>query len=287
MDARRRDTATSVDRRSSNQAANDEFLLKVGRNLILFQKIEHVLKELVALGAISISNGKVGAPDPVLKQSLGLVASAFIQRHLGDSTSEPALKDNEVTVHTSFRIEGQVAAELTQMLLRAIPDRNRLAHRVIAEFDVSCNRGRRAAICWLDRSFSDHSPLLAALTNHQRTIRDGFREIVSFLQSKEGASAFFRLQVQGDRVVQQVVEAVAPAAGSNGWTLLADAARSLSRAEVRHTLRCFGMKSLTELLAASRLFELRAEESPSGRTRMLIRPAAETFLKLNPGSDGR
>lgn len=257
--------------KSSDLAAKDELLLKVGRNLILFQKIEHVLKGLVTLGAITTSPGRSNTADPVLKRSLGLVAAAFIQRHLGDAIPEPELKDDEITIHTSFRIEGPIATDLSGMLLRAIPDRNRLAHHLVVDFDFYDVDGRSAAVAWLDRSFSDHSPLLTTLIDHHRSLRQGFNLLVSFLQSNEGKNEFFLPEIQAAPVVQELVRAATSAGGTNGWTYLAEAARSLSRSDVQQTLGRFGMKSLTELLAASRYFELRAEETPSGGTRMQIR----------------
>jgi hypothetical protein len=260
---------------SSNLPAKDELLHKIGRNLILFQKIEHVLKGLVALGAFTASSsGNVKSADPVLKQSLGLVAAAFIQRHLGDSMAEPEVKENAVVIHTTFRVEGPSASELSEMLLRAIPDRNRLAHLLIVDFDLSEGEGRSAAVAWLDSSFDEHSRLLANLGEHHRALRQGFNLIVSFLQSKEGVNEFFPPDIQEAPVVQQLAKAAAKPGTADGWTYLAEMARTISGTEIQQTLARFGMKSLTELLAASRLFELRAEETRSGGTRMMIRPAA-------------
>ena len=253
----------------------DQLLQKIGRNLILFQKIEHALKGLVALGALSTSSsGTVKPADPVLKQSLGLVAAAFIQRHLGDWMAEPEVKEDAVVIHTSFRIDGPGASDLSKMLMRAIPDRNRLAHLLIVDFDLSEGEGRSAAVAWLDSSFDEHSRLLANLVENHRALQQGFNLIVSFLQSKEGINEFFLPDFQEAPVVQELAKAVAKPGAADGWTYLAEAARSISGAEVQQTLGRFGMKSLTELLAASRLFELRADETPSGGTRMLIRSAA-------------
>jgi hypothetical protein len=260
---------------SCNLPAKDELLQKIGRNLILFQKIEHVLKGLVALGAFNASSsGTVKPADPVLKQSLGLVAAAFIQRHLVDWMAEPEVNEDDVVIHTSFRIDGPTASELSAMLLKAIPDRNCLAHHLVVDFDVYDGEGRSAAVAWLDKSFHDHSPLLATLVDHHQSFRLAFRQILSFLQSKEGINELFLPDIQEAPVVQELVRAAAKPSSADGWTYLVEAARSISGTEVRQTLGRFGMKSLTELLAASRLFELRAEETPSGGTRMMIRSSA-------------
>jgi hypothetical protein len=73
--------ATRFRVKTDYMTTDDGLLLKMGRNLVLFQQIEHILKGLVALSALKTTpSNSLITTDPVLKQSLGLVAAAFIQR---------------------------------------------------------------------------------------------------------------------------------------------------------------------------------------------------------------
>jgi len=253
-------------------------LERIGRNLILFQQIEHALKGLIALG--SICNSSISGLRPSLhqSQSLGLVAAAFIQRHLSSPhpvIPEVDLGDDEIILQSSFRIEGAAAVDLAEGIKRAVPDRNRLAHLLISDFDLSSGDGIRGASAWLDETHAEHTQLLEMLRQHHRSVREGFEIVAAFLISEQGMEEMLVPDIQRTAIIQRMLR-VAEArsqANDDGWIPASDAAKGDSRSDVQLTLSNFGKKSLTELMLSSRLFELRAAESPGGGTRMLYRLA--------------
>lgn len=261
---------------SSSQTTDKLLLEKMGRNLILFQRIEHALKGLIALGSISNSSISGVRPAPLQDKSLGLVAKDFVQSHLSSTSpeipeSDPA--DDEIILQSSFQIEGTAAQEIKDRIERAIPDRNRLAHSVIKEFDLSTEAGACDAITWLDESYAEHSRLLEILRDHHREVRASFQTIFSLLQSKQGMQKLFLPEIQQLPVVQLLFTKAPAPTSANAWGVVAEAVKDESRSEVQQALACFEMKSLSELMIASQLFELKAEETANGGTRMLYRLA--------------
>lgn len=251
-------------------------LEKIGRNLILFQHIEHALKGLITLGSISYSSTSGLRPSSYQSQSLGLVAVAFVQRHLSSGPPSVAQADpanDEVLFQSSFHIEGTAAVDLADIIKRAVPDRNRLAHLLITDFDLSVESGLEDACQWLDTSHAENSRLLEMLRDHHRSVREAFHTIASFLQSDEGKAELFLPDYQNCSVIQLMLGTAKSSEGEGGWMSIAEGVNEMPRSTVQETLERLGKKSLTELMVASRLFEIRAEESGTGGTRMFYRLA--------------
>lgn len=248
-------------------ATKDNLWKATGRNLVLFQKIELALKELVSLGSITVS-GKTGKRgNPFENQSLGLVAAAFIQRHLPEvplASPEIAQEPDEIILQSSYHISGEAAADLAERIRKAVPDRNRLAHRLLLDFDLATDSGRNAVLQWLEESHSEQSKLLDVLLDHHRILRESLQTITSFMQSEEGRSALFLPDIQGTAIIQRMLRAAKGLESSDGWLPVAEGAKGESRSEVAQTLERFEKKSLTDLMISSKLFEIRPEESVGG-----------------------
>lgn len=260
---------------SSDVASTKEDLSKgAGRNLLLFQRIELALKELVSLGSIILSSKTGKSSNPFENLSLGLVAAAFIQRHLPEvppEIPEIAQEPDEIILQSSYHISGEAAADLAERIRKAVPDRNRLAHRLLLDFDLATDTGRNAALQWLEESHSEHSKLLDVLLNHHRMLRESLLAMISFMQTEEGKSALFLPDIQGTAIIQRMLGAAKSLESPEGWLPVAEAAKGESRSDVRRTLERFGEKSLTDLMISSKLFEIRPEVSMGGGTRMLYR----------------
>jgi len=260
---------------STKEISNDTSTLfaEMGRILILFQRIEHALKDLITLGSISVSNKNAARANPFEKQSLGQVAAIFIQRHLATETRkerEDIPEADEVIVQTNFRLDGRIASELSERIERAIPDRNRLAHCLITDFDLATDTGREAARRWVDQSHTEHSRLLDILLDHHRLIREALNAMVAILQTDEGKAELFLPEIQQHPIIQ-LLQRKAQQTADATWSSVSEAAKGESKVSIQEALVRFGMKSLTELMIASRLFELQAQESENGGTRMFYR----------------
>lgn len=99
---------------------------------------------------------------------------------------------------------------------------------------------------------------------------------MAFLQSHEGQRELMVPDIEQSGVVSGLIEVGSELEDSEGWIPLGAALKLvLSRkgVEVSDELERFEMKSPTELLAASRLFEIRAETAGIGGTRVFYRRA--------------
>lgn len=272
---------------------------KMGRNLLLFQEVEYFLKGLVSLGSTH-SSIKSGVRDGGhSKRSLGLVAATFLERHLSEvppKTPEVVALEGDVILQTSFCIGASGEDDLAERIRRAITDRNRLAHTMLVDFDLNTGTGMDDACRWLDVSHEEHSRLVETLRSYHREVRESFLLMLAFLRSKEGMAEFFLPDIQLLPIMKRLLDKAASVTDGDGWVPMGEAAKSESKAEVNEALERFGMKSLTELMVASQLFEVRAEETARGGTRMVYRlgvkhdaggTASDSHRLPLQGKDGR
>ncbi len=239
---------------------------RMGRNLLLFQEIEHLLKGLVSMGSIH-SSLKSGVRDgSQTKRSLGVVAATFLKRHLSAVPSEtpevPPLED-DIILQTSFCIGVTDEDSLAERIRRAVSDRNRLAHTVLVDFDLTTGTGMDGACRWLDESHAEHSGLVE--------IRESFLLTLTFLQSKEGMAEMLAHDIQSLPFVKRLRDKAAGVTDGDGWIPMGEGAKGVPRSEVDEALERSGIESLTDLMVASQLFEVRAEETARGGTRMVYR----------------
>ena len=90
-----------MDLEDNLENARNEVLRKIGRNMLLFQQMEHMLKYLIANGQFSGNVGEIKAnveqrAERVCKQTMGMLAGQYLDEiHLGrdeDTEGQEELK---------------------------------------------------------------------------------------------------------------------------------------------------------------------------------------------------
>lgn len=136
----------------------DTALLKIGRNIVNFQKIELLLKLFVLWSNVS------GTPDTlkrnhkkkskfVSKQSMGNLADNFHQTIYDDGTkSEEIVDPSGISFQFRFRLEmnEEDARRQKRQLASLVAERNRLVHKELAEVDFESEESCRNLIAKLD-----------------------------------------------------------------------------------------------------------------------------------------
>lgn len=268
---------------SSVAAVRDETLRKIGRNVVLFQELETVLKFLAAAQHPSMPLSQAQAEraertESIRIRTLGQVAGQVVEELFAASheeSSAPA-EINEPWVGFSFRLEGDpVENEKNKVTLKALIDeRNDLVHHLLSRWnprDVdSCN-----AVCAeLDEQ---RLRIVAEIERYRafaNTVREMAREMQEFFQSDDGKRHFDVMFLQSSRLAMSLVQIANTNARTDGWTLLSVAGAELSRLipdEFARLKREHGEGSLHRLLTAIDLFEIASEDTPNGGTRAIFR----------------
>jgi len=261
----------------------DEVLRRIGRNLLLFQQIEGLLKRLLgstrfAGYASELRSKQQKRQDAVSSMSLGQLQKEYVDQILGkDPTELPGPKEStEIYFRHSFSIEmDPVEVEREAAVLAAITEeRNHLAHTFLTRWNLSSACSTDGALVYLDEQRSRALPVRDNLQKLLGDLADASREGVGWLESSDGRGALELAWLQSSKLISAFVQIADTSARSDGWTLLSKAGDLVSQMlpdERQNLAERYGHTSLKRLLVAADLFEVKDEPLPNGGSRTIYR----------------
>jgi hypothetical protein len=260
----------------------DEALRKIGRNVVLFQELENILKFLASAQHPSMPlsvamRTRESRAASIRVKTLGQVAGQVVDELFSspDTSSAP----DEITepwLTFSYRIEGDpVELEKNRKALESLIDeRNELVHHLLSRWDPRDAESCRALSAELDEQ---RLRIIAEIERYRafaNTVREMARELQEFIDSDDGKRHFDIMFLQSSRLAMSLVQIAKTPARTDGWTLLSVAGAELSRLipdEFARLKREHGEGSLHRLLTAIDLFEIASEGTPNGGTRAIFR----------------
>jgi hypothetical protein len=264
------------------EKAKNEVLRKIGRNMLLYQQVENMLKFLIANGKISgyaseLKANKEQKTAVVLKQTLGQVVGQFVEKvhpEYDESTTEQAeLKEGYFSF--SFKLESDAVFYKTKKdaFASIVADRNELIHHFQLRFNLQSIESCLEADLYLQQQREKLLPEIEDLKNLIETLQAGRKEFVGFLVSEEGNKQFELLWLRQSRLVILLAEISKQVVRPDGWTLLSRAGQLVSQhapKEIAVLNERYGHKTLKGLILATELFDM-MEEASKGGTQLLYR----------------
>lgn len=265
------------------EKAKNEVLRKIGRNLVLFQQVEHMLKYLIANGQFSGNIGEIKAnkeqrAESVRKQTMGMLAGQYLDEiHLGsEENSENQKELKEAYMSFSFKVEYDSAYYETrkQALASIIDDRNDLIHHLLPKFNPSSINSCLEIDQYLDRQREKLLPELDVLKNIVENLQEGNKTLAAFLASEEGKEFFTSSLSRKSSIVTLLEDIAAQKARPDGWVSLRTAGQLIKQHapdEISALHENYGHKTLKGLVLATELFDLCEESTDRGGIRVLYR----------------
>ncbi|SEN73718.1 hypothetical protein SAMN05216404_106235 [Nitrosospira multiformis] len=261
---------------------SDEVLRKIGRNVLLFQQIERLLKFVVTNHRADGTTidfverhqkraGKIQARTmgELIKQYGGEVS------HAGELTKE----QKEVTqawMSYTFTIASNndfMESQRSDLELM-VRERNDLVHHFLPRWHPDSLEHMTAASAYLDQQYEKVLPMFEHLKSVAKSMQQAQETLAAFLASNEGERLLELDWLQNSPLVALLREVATQKARPDGWTNLADAGR-LARIhesdEGAHMKERYGHSTLKRLLIASELFDVLDESLPNGGFRTLYR----------------
>lgn len=175
----------------------NEVLRKIGRNMLRFQEVEHLLKFIIANGNIEGYVSEIQAKQKnqvasVQKQTMGTLVGKFIENthSESDENTEGTQDLKEAYVSFNFRVDADAAYYETkkESLASIVNDRNDLIHHLLPRLNNSIESWLDTAQ-YLDRQHEKLIPEINALKSLIDHFHESKKIYFSFLNSDEGEEA--------------------------------------------------------------------------------------------------
>ncbi|MBD0786408.1 hypothetical protein HUO09_08615 [Vibrio sp. Y2-5] len=244
----------------------EDIYTKIGRNVVLYQKLELLLKDLSSknvCGYLSeLTNKKYGLDGISRTKTLGGLIKDYPLRLETEHEVETSTPDDKDEAYISFKFE-RVASEeyITRKkneLSKLVKNRNSLIHHVLLEHDLKTVEGCKALAKILDQQAEE--------VRHE--IED-FR--LSYRAISQSVDMLIVIQYP---ILIHLVDITNKYSREDGWTLLSTSANILKQRFPKDYLELkasIGNRSLKSFLIETPLFILGEESLSSGGTRCVIK----------------
>lgn len=271
----------------------DEVLRRIGRNLLLFQQIEHILKHLMSSarfeGTIALAQANhEERRAKIHKQTLGQLVGQFADDVLADAGERDA-PENLSEAYVSFRFTIQTDSAFVEQHkaeMKAVVDaRNDLIHHFLPRWAPASEQSTREALTYLDDQRARAVPMRDRLQGFAKALQDAAAAHADFIASPEGIRQFELQWLRHSRLVLLLGELVTRTNRVDGWMSLATAGQIVGREEpdeLMHMTERYGRRTLKKLLEAAEVFDIKEKPTSRGGTRTIYRINPRFELHIQP-----
>lgn len=275
-----------MDHETELQLAQAEVHKAIGRNLLLFQRAEHSLKHLNALGSLVAKPGQLHEMFAAQKadfetRPMGLQIAHFLKNHcIPQKPIEETLdgcNDTMIGFDMSFAKNDRDRNAWEESLENLRSERNHLVHQMFAEYDSDSIDQCQAMHAKLIAQREKILPEFRRVGRSLQSTHESFRCIAEYLASPEGQAEWQLSYLQSSPLVQSLVKLAPLLAEPDGWTSLGDVAKQIRKQEpdlISAMITEFESRSFTGLVLATQLFDVKHEQTDS--------PHARAFYRVKP-----
>jgi len=275
----------------------NEVYRRIGRNIILFQQLELLFKQLVISGDISgnVHEIQKNVSDRVSKissQTLGQVVGQFIDIHDPNVDVDEMLltrSENKLNYFSTVRrVEySQEDYEAKKaMLADMVAERNQLVHHLLSAYDLNSVESCKDLLEHLDKQKNKVQTEINISRAQLGSMIKAAVKVYEFICSVEWEKQE-KLSVLRQSLLANILGDVADQMKRpDGWTVINTAGNLLKEHapnEYSQLQEKYGYRKLKEFILATELFDLKEESTVKGGTRVLYR--LKPNWKLVPRKD--
>lgn len=268
-------------------AIRDEVFQKIGRNLVNFQRIELMLKHLIANGQVSghmseFKKNQEKKIEGVKKKTLGTLVGEFVETSFqpSDTSPEPTAKLKEPYISFSFSVEADADfyESKKRELKSLVDDRNDLIHHLLPRFNTESIDSCLEIRDYLDQQRERLIPEYEYLQSTIESLEEIKKVQAAFFSSDEGKKAIKIGLLQQSSIVQLLLNVSVQKPRSDGWTFLSVAIQQIRQIlpdEMEQLANRRGYQTLPDLMEASEYFDITKENLNHGNYRWVYRSKPE------------
>lgn len=264
----------------------DEVLRKIGRNLLIFQQIEGLLKMILGNSQVQGYARELAFKQEqrihgMQKDMLGQLMQRYFDEILSSPDEEPEGPSDLAEPWLSYSFKITIDAAVAENQLEAFEmmreERNRLVHHFLPYWQPDSSENLIQASDYLDKQREKILPVWEHLKAVAETMQQARQELAGYAASNEFGQQLELLWLQQSPLIQLFCDIAMQIGRSDGWACLAHAGKLVHMQladDVAQMNVTYGHHSLKNLLIASNLFEIWDKALPHGGSR--------TFYRIRP-----
>lgn len=272
------------------EKAKNEVQRKIGRNVLIFQQVEYLLKYVVANGNLSGSASQLQAKKKQIeitkKQTMGQLVGQYLDNthSVCEEIKDDPVDLEEAYISFSFRLDVDAVYYETkkEVLASLVADRNELIHHLLPRLNPKSIESWLETEAYLDQQREKLILELNELQSIAGALKDSREELAEYIKSDEGKRLFDLSMLRQSRLLSLLGEIANQISRRDGWTVM-DTAGQLVRQHAPEEMvglkKKYGYKTLKELMEATELFDIREESTERGGVRVLYRLKPEWTLQ--------
>ena len=260
-----------------------EIQQKIGRNVILFQQMEHMLKGLAIYGKISgyaseLQTSHEHRIATIHKKTMGQVVGQFLENSYSASneiTNEPEeLKEGWCSFSFTIGCDDSFYEERKNGLASLVIERNNLIHHLLPKWNLISSDSGTEIKQYLDQQREKILPELELLNIQIKGIEEARKNLEIFLASGEFEKFMKLSHLRESELVAWFIKIAKQSARPDGWVVLSKAAHIIRQEvleEVVDLEERYGHRKLKGILLATEYFDITGELTDKGGNRVLYR----------------
>lgn len=260
------------------EQSKNEALRKIGRNVMLFQQLEQLLKFIITNGSISgyaseLESNQRQKKESIKKQTMGQLVGQYLktthseEEQIDDADDSKELK--EAFFSFKFQIESDAVYYETKKadLSKMVSERNELIHHILPRFDLNSLESCIELEYQLDNQREKIIHEINDLEQKIKHLQEGKKALVDFINSDEGKKQFELSWLRQTPLVLLLGDISLQTARPDGWTSINIAGQLIKKyaPEESALLKTkYGYKSLKALILATEIFDIYEELTDKG-----------------------
>lgn len=274
---------------------------KLGRNVLLFQRIEQTLKYILAYQDVFIWKSNDGfksnleeRKSRVSKLCLGQIAKEYIGNifSLTDEVSKKQSEQSDDVFFMSIKNDPIICDidfynQRKDELAALIAERNDLIHHFLPKWNFNEYESVSEAEKYLDQQRERVLPEFEFLTSLVQNFHDSRKQLAEYILSEEYGKLLELSFLRNSQHVAGLFEFATTRKRNDGWAVLSGAGTYIREKisedfladELANIKKKYGCKTLKEIALKSEYFDIRDETTEKGGARIIyqIKPNLEFY----------
>lgn len=256
------------------ETVKNEVLRKIGRNVILFQQMEHLLKFILNFNHSTpiskVQENFAAQQESIHRKTMGQLVEPFLSGLVTTKSIPEYIDEPWLSFNCSMRIDAADHKQWEERLKAIVDERNQLIHHLLPRWNLSSIDSSKVLEKDLDQQRERILPELDRL----KLISDSIREHLAFLNSEEGKKEIDFMILSQSPLVGWLFKVGKEYARPDGWVALSKAAQLIREhipQEFADLPRRYGYENLKSILLAARYFDILEEPTSKGGIRVVYR----------------